>query len=58
MLSPCYSVTLFDFILQEILLFCEVFFSLNNFLLSAMFTNPSTKSIINILKNVRPDVIT
>lgn len=40
------------------LLFCEVFFNLSNFLLSTAFTNPCTKSIINILKNVRPYAVT
>lgn len=40
------------------LFFCEVFFNLSNFLLSTAFTNPCTKSIINILKNVRPYAVT
>lgn len=55
---PCYPVIQFDLILQEMLLFCEVYFNLSNFLLSTAFTNPCTKSIINILKNVRPDAVT
>lgn len=55
--STCYSVVQLDLLCQEMLFFFMVLFNLNNFLLSATFTNPVTKSIINTPKNIRTDAL-